>query len=208
MAWVYNTNVIVGTEGAKTGPSIMGSLYGSGENGHTYQNASVTMYSGTVGNPEEYYAYRGNVYGGGCGTDKYYEDPANERHDGHGTLYNPKAGIVQGNATVTVNGGSIANNVYGAGAMGKVEGNTSVTINTNGAIGVDGEHGDGNVYGAARGELGQTDNFASVNNSQVTLTKGTVKGSLYGGGREGSGRRRRLRKAQDAWRHRLYARPA
>lgn len=185
MAWVYNTNVIVGTEGAKTGPSIMGSLYGSGENGHTYQDASVTMYSGSVGNPEEYYAYRGNVYGGGCGTDKYYENPANETHDGHGTLYNPKAGIVQGNATVTVNGGSIANNVYGAGAMGKVVGNTSVTINTDGAIGVDGTHGDGNVYGAARGELGQTDNFASVNNSQVTLTKGTVKGSVFGGGQAG-----------------------
>lgn len=185
MAWVYNTNVIIGTLESKTGPSIMGSLYGSGENGHTYQNASVTMYSGTVGNPEEYYAYRGNVYGGGCGTDKYYENPENETHDGHGTLYNPKAGIVQGNATVTVNGGSIANNVYGAGAMGKVVVNTSVTINTDGAIGVDGEHGEGNVYGAARGELGQSDNFASVNNSQVTLTKGTVKGSLYGGGQAG-----------------------
>ena len=186
MAWVYDTEVVIGKENDETaGPTIHGSLYGSGENGHTFHDASVKMYSGTVGNPAEFYAYRGNVYGGGCGTDKYYEDPANEKHDGKGTLYNPMAGIVKGNATVEIHGGSVANNIYGAGAMGKVEGNTSVIINTEGSVGVDGDHDDGNVYGAARGELGLGNDYASVTNSSVTITKGTVKGSVYGGGRAG-----------------------
>ena len=186
MAWVYDTKVVIGTENDETpGPRIHGSLYGSGENGHTFHDASVKMYSGTIGNPAEFYAYRGNVYGGGCGTDKYYENPEDETHDGHGTLYNPKAGIVKGNATVEIHGGSVANNIYGAGAMGKVEENTSVVINTEGSVGVDGGHDDGNVYGAARGELGLSNDYASVTNSSVTVTKGTVKGSVYGGGRAG-----------------------
>ena len=180
LAWVYDTHVEIGVADSETGPAIKGSIYGSGENGHTYNNAAVTIYSGTIGNPEEFYAYRGNVYGGGCGTDKYDSDS-----NGSLDAYNPKAGIVGGNASVVINGGNVANNVYGAGAMGKVVGNTSVTINTNGAIGVDGNNDDGNVYGAARGELGQSDDFASVTNSTVTLTKGTVKGSLYGGGKAG-----------------------
>ena len=185
MAWVYDTEVVIGIENDETpGPRIHGSLYGSGENGHTFRNASVTMYSGTIGNPEEFYSYRGNVYGGGCDTDKYYST-GTETHDGHGDKYNPMAGIVKGNATVNILGGSVANNIYGAGAMGKVEGNTSVTINTKGSVGVDGNHDDGNVYGAARGELGLSNDYASVTNSSVTLTKGTVKGSVYGGGRAG-----------------------
>ena len=186
MAWVYDTEVVIGTENDETsGPTIHGSLYGSGENGHTFHDASVTMWSGTVGNPEEFYAYRGNVYGGGCGTDKYYENAENEKHDGKGTLYNPTAGIVKVNATVEIHGGSVANNIYGAGAMGKVKGSTSVVINTEGSVGVDGDHDDGNVYGAARGELGLSNDYASVTNSSVTITKGTVKGSVYGGGRAG-----------------------
>ena len=180
LAWVYDTHVEIGVADSETGPAIKGSIYGSGENGHTYNNAAVTIYSGTIGNPEEFYAYRGNVYGGGCGTDKYDSDS-----NGSLDAYNAKAGIVGGNASVVINGGNVANNVYGAGAMGKVVGNTSVTINTEGSVGVDGNHDDGNVYGAARGELGLSNEYASVTNSSVTITKGTVKGTVYGGGRAG-----------------------
>ena len=154
------------------------------------------MLSGTVGNMEEYYSYRGNVYGGGCGTDLYYTDLTNveDPHDGEGDMFNPIAGIVRGNTMVTIKGGSVANNVYGAGSMGKVGGNTSVEINTNGAIGVDGNHDDGNVYGAARGELNLTNkiptqdnpyDYSSVTNSSVSIKKGTVRGSVFGGGKAG-----------------------
>ncbi|MBR2253851.1 MAG: chitobiase/beta-hexosaminidase C-terminal domain-containing protein [Prevotella sp.] len=197
LAWVYDTDVTIGTNGSETGPTINGSLYGGGENGHVYNDAKVTMYSGTVGNMDEYYSYRGNVYGAGCGTDMYWVDADSDGEKDTGEeFYNPKAGIVNRNATVIINGGSIANNVYGAGSMGKVGGSTSVTINTTGAIGVDGSHGDGNVYGAARGELNlkenhlipdadDPNNYSFVTNSSVTISKGTVKGSVFGGGKAG-----------------------
>ena len=198
LAWVYDTEVNIGTVNDQTaGPQINGSLYGGGENGHVFNDAAVTMYSGTVGNMEEYYSYRGNVYGGGCGTDLYYSDPSlitgtHTAHDGEGDKYNPKAGIVGHDAKVEIKGGSVANNIYGAGSMGKVGGSTSVTIDTDGAVGVDGNHDDGNVYGAARGELnlagkivGNPDDYSSVTNSSVTIKNGTVKGSVFGGGKAG-----------------------
>ena len=190
VAWVYDTHVIIGMENdATSGPRIWGSVYGSGENGHTYHDAEVTIKSGTIGDPTTYFENRGNVYGGGCGTDKYYSNPSGVEnpHDGNGNKYNHIAGIVQGNARVTINGGSVANNVYGAGSMGKVGGDTFVTINTDGSVGVDGTHDDGNVYGAARGELNlDTDyDYSSVTNTTVTISKGTVKGNVFGGGKAG-----------------------
>ena len=143
LAWVYDTHVIIGTSGQGTTvntPLIKGSVYGSGENGHTYQNTVVDVHSGTIGiasgddvtvtnsdntttSYKAYnYPYRGNVYGGGCGTDKYYENKTgvSNPYDGNGQLYNPLAGIVQGNATVNIDGGHVVHNVYGAGAMGSV----------------------------------------------------------------------------------------
>ena len=125
LAWVYNTNVTIGD--GTSGPQIKGSVYGSGENGHTFNNTNVTMNSGTVGIPDGFalplvsggeplagadYPYRGNVYGGGCGTDTYTKDGKK--------YYNPWAGLVKGNATITINGGHVVRNVYGAGAMGSV----------------------------------------------------------------------------------------
>ena len=47
-AWVYDTHVTIGTEGSETGPQIKGTVYGSGENGHTYNNTVVTVNSGTI----------------------------------------------------------------------------------------------------------------------------------------------------------------
>ena len=196
MAWVNNANVTIGTVNSATGPTIMGSVYGSGENGHTLNNTDVTIHSGKIGidsgddvivgttTYEAYnYPYRGNVYGGGCGTDKYYTSEIPEGHtatDGEGDSYNPKAGIVQGTATVTIDGGYIVHNVYGAGAMGSVGGGAEAnsgktTINiTGGRIGYDGD-GNGHIFGAARGEYGtSTDlskNLANVRETVVTINK-------------------------------------
>ena len=190
VAWVYDTHVNIGD--ATSAPRIWGSVYGSGENGHTYHDAEVTISSGTIGDPGNYFENRGNVYGGGCGTDRYYSDPSkitgtHTEHDGEGDKYNHLAGIVNGNATVTINGGSIANNVYGAGSMGKVGGDTEVTINTDGSVGVDGAHDDGNVYGAARGELNLPNDYdySSVTNTKVNIKNGTIKGNVFGGGKAG-----------------------
>ena len=208
-AWVYDAKVTIGTSGSDAGPAIKGSIYGSGENGHTFNNAEVTVHSGTVGDATDAsYLYRGNVYGGGCGTDKYYSSTipdGHTAHDGQGDTYNPLAGIVYGNTTVTIDGGTVVRNVYGAGAMGSVGkkdtngaiiggGNTTINV-SGGTIGVSGTVGDGNVYGAARGDLNDdTNGLAEVKNTEVNIkphltdpTKpgANVKGSVFGGGEAG-----------------------
>ena len=210
-AWVYDTHVTIGTEGAETGPAIKGSVYGSGENGHTYHDAETIIHSGTIGitsgedityteNGQSVtkggaaYPYRGNVYGGGCGTDKY-----DSNNDNVLDSFNPLAGIVYGNATVTIDGGQVTHNIYGAGAMGSVGkitttgsvttisgGQTTITI-SGGTIGVSGTVGDGNVFGAARGDADATSNaFALVrDHTTVSISGGEVKGNVYGGGELG-----------------------
>ena len=131
MAWVYKTEVVIGQTNDQTaGPQIKGSIYGSGENGHTLNDTDVKIHSGTIGieSGEEVtyqgikysgprYLFRGNVYGGGCGTDTYEETDAQEITK---TYYNFNAGIVKGNTNVTIDGGHIVHNVYGGGAMGSV----------------------------------------------------------------------------------------
>ena len=222
MAWVYSTHVTIGDTSAETSPSIKGSVYGSGENGHTLQNTTVDVLSGTIGIISgekvtddagiEYegatYPYRGNVYGGGCGTDTYWID-ANENSevDEGEKHYNPLAGIVRGTATVNISGGQVVHNVYGAGAMGSVgndadpnSGKTTVNI-SGGRIGYTGER-DGNVFGAARGEYGistATSNLANVRETEVNISYGTtpsadktdkteklIAGSVFGGGESGT----------------------
>ena len=208
MAWVYSTHVMIGDTGAETSPSIKGSVYGSGENGHTFQNTIVDIVKGTIGitDPEEdggaAYAYRGNVYGGGCGTDKYDSD-GDETKD----AYNPLAGIVRGTTTINITGGQVAHNVYGAGAMGSV-GNASdatsgkTTINISGGrVGYDGD-GNGHVFGAARGDFGistAASGLANVRETEVNINYATtpgsdnegkteqlIAGSVFGGGEAGT----------------------
>ena len=226
LAWVYDTEVKIGTQDDETdGPAIKGSVYGGGENGHNYHNADVYIYSGTIGinndetvtyydNPDDEdevtytgkdynYSYRGNVYGAGCGTDKYWIDADNDNTVDDGEEYfNPLAGIVLGDANITMTGGTVVHNVYGAGAMGSVGtmttdnngkvtitsgGTTTITI-SGGTVGVDGTN-NGNVFGAARGDVNTTQTgVALVKTTDVTIgttTTTVVWGSVYGGGEIG-----------------------
>ena len=208
MAWVYSTHVTIGDTGAATSPTIKGSIYGSGENGHTFQNAVVDINKGKIGITDTSidggaaYAYRGNVYGGGCGTDKY-----DSNGDGIKDKYNPLAGIVKGTTTVNITGGHVVHNVYGAGAMGSVGGGAEAnsgktTINvTGGRIGYDGD-GNGHVFGAARGEYGVStaaSGLANVRETAVNINYTTtptadndgktaqlIAGSVFGGGEAGT----------------------
>jgi hypothetical protein len=128
MAWVYDTEVTIGTQNAQSNatPAIKGSVYGGGENGHNFHDASVTVHSGTIGIVSgekvtlggiEYegprFPNRGNVYGSGCGTDTYTGADSK-------TYFDFNAGIVRGNTTVLIDGGHVVHNVYGGGAMGSV----------------------------------------------------------------------------------------
>ncbi len=135
MAWVYDTDVTIGTQSSETGPSVKGSVYGGGENGHNFHDAKVTVHSGTIGiaegsaivndggTPDDdsddisysgaRFPNRGNVYGSGCGTDTYTGTDSK-------TYFDFNAGIVRGNTTVLIDGGHVVHNVYGGGAMGSV----------------------------------------------------------------------------------------
>ena len=188
LAWVYDTHVTIGNN-ESANPQIKGSVYGSGENGHTYHDAAVNIHSGMVGITDvsidggAAYPYRGNVYGGGCGTDKYTGDDSNKH-------YNLTAGIVGtttalGTTTVTINGGHVVRNVYGGGAMGSVTGGTTVNISGNSVIGADGSGG-GYVYAASRGYDDMEAGFATVGSTTLNISGGTVWGSAFGGGQLGT----------------------
>ena len=133
IGWVYDTHVIIGDslKGTLKGgsgtdfttPLIMGSVYGSGDNGHTFRNTRIDIHSGTIGLTEkqakdaegkEGYKNpnRGNVYGSGNGIETY--------NLGYGELYKGQAGIVYGNTEVNIDGGLIVHNVYGGGEMASV----------------------------------------------------------------------------------------
>ena len=217
MAWVYSTQVNIGIDGTTTGPAIKGSVYGSGENGHTLQNTVLNINSGTIGIPTgepigDYsgaaYPYRGNVYGGGCGTDTYWIDADEDGEVDEGEEhYNPLAGIVRGTTTVNIKGGQVVHHVYGAGAMGSVgndadatSGKTTINI-SGGRIGYDGNR-NGNVFGAARGEYGistAASGLANVRETAVNISYTTtpteddeekttqlIAGSVFGGGEAGT----------------------
>lgn len=163
---------------ASNSDKIIGDVYGSGENGHVYDSAVVTLRNGLV---------LGNVFGGGKGTDTYTDqlkDPSDD-HLYNATVYDIIAGKVFGNTKVNILGGRVAKNVYGGGNQASVgkgnykgygegsnvssadsllaenSGHCYVTI-LGGVIGPDSittgtvyNHSysvpDGNVYGAGRG---------------------------------------------------------
>ena len=186
LAWVYNTKVVIGGEGKS--PIVYGSVYGSGENGHVFNNTQVDIHSGTMGVTTDdsfggpNYRLRGNVYGGGCGEDTYPGTTGTTKED-----FNPLAGIVLGTTNVMIDGGQVVHNVYGAGALGSAT-NTSVTIAGNAVIGVSGKNG-GNVFGAARGKEGITivgSNLANSIETAVNINGGQIWGSVYGGGETGN----------------------
>ncbi len=192
MAWTYNTKVVIGGEGKN--PTIKGSVYGSGENGHVFTNALVEIHNGTIGLHEgdSYDATRGNVYGGGCGEDKYEVGTGTNKKK----YFNPLAGIVLGNTKVTMDGGIVKHNIYGAGALGSVGsgssgGKTTIEI-SGGTVGHDGED-NGNVFGAARGTDTDQAYIAHVRETEVTILPNatpaktaTIKGSVFGGGQLGT----------------------
>ena len=216
LAWVLDTHVVIGTKDSNTGPQIRGSVYGSGENGHVLNNTTVDIHSGTIGidndtqkafditsNGVTYngaeYPSRGNVYGGGCGTDTY--SITTDTGDDAGTKYyfNPTAGIVRGNATINMDGGKVVRAIYGGGAMGSIgkyhrktatttnlyvpepmescEPNTGLcTINiSRGQVGPDNLKANldaGNVFGAGRGEIHNTVEYPNL--ERLVYTNNTI----------------------------------
>ncbi len=83
-------------------------------------------------------------------------------------------GNVTGAIKLTIDGGSVTNNVFGGGNESKSLNNTIVNILGNVQIGTANSHSD--VYGGG--------NVANVDgNTKVTLLGGTINGNVYGGGK-------------------------
>ena len=223
LAYVNQTFVTIGTSGQGTAnPLISGSVYGGGENGHVVDNSSVAIHSGKIGNHSAMYdrvkaiadknnptdeeiagmndtlkllAYCGNVYAGGCGTDKYTDVSDNKEK------YNVYAGAVYGNSTIVMDGGYVERNIYGGGAMANLgrktgtyvehkdtastfalswpvelhcrpgKGHANITISGNARVGYNGME-NGNIYGGARGEAG--DRYAMALLANVDSTSVTI----------------------------------
>lgn len=132
------------------GDKIIGDVYGSGENGHVYDSAVVTLRNGLV---------LGNVFGGGKGTDTYTDQLKRADESTYDTLvYDIIAGKVFGNTKVNILGGRVAKNVYGGGNLASV--------------------GIGNYkgYGEATGTISSADSLLAENSGHcyVTILGGTI----------------------------------
>ena len=117
---VRETAVTIGTTSGNEQPTIR-TVYGGGEDGHVYENATVIINNGTIDN---------SVFGGGKGTSTYQTtlrkvdpndpDDSSKDSDSDQTAHSWTAGRVYGNTTVTMNGGSVKWFIYGGGNLGSV----------------------------------------------------------------------------------------
>ncbi len=128
------------------GGSVTGNVFGGGSAANVKGNTTVTLTTGTAG----------NLYGGGEAASVL----ANE------TTY-------LGNTSVSVNGGTVNNSIYGGGLGGTttVAGNVEVSV-SDGTITKD-------VYG---GSGFGTVNTNENNTTTVTISGGTITQDVYGGG--------------------------
>ena len=192
-------------------PTIYGSVFGGGEDGHVRFNSNVTVESGEIGLSYDTALYkpiqpitadqwklRGNVYGAGRGIDLIEGS----------TDYCYSAGSVTDSTHVTIKGGLIHRHVYGGGSLATVGPPRGYTGNSISIVDIEGgiigdstsvahEYG-GDVYGSSRGDIAavdaQQDTLATVYKTQVNIGKkvgstltgnGLVQGSVYGSGENG-----------------------
>ena len=185
---VYNSHVII------NGGTINSSVYGGGNYGSTgtvynkTSTAKIEVFSGTIG----------NIYGGSrsadFGVSNYQTSSLIDIDITGGTIGNVyggsnRHGTIYGNIDINITGGSITGNVYGGGKGGAEPATTDDpatdgTFTTNGVNVTIGNSSTGpNIQGSVYGGSA----FGSVNdtnrgNVSVTVNKGTITGSVFGGG--------------------------
>ena len=139
LGYANETKVTIGDN--STGPTIYGSVYGGGQDGHVRRGTKVTVNKGTIGVPytddnrnlfgtlgkplnEElenlHWLHRGNVFGGGSGIGKYKYKYTEGEEEKTGEANSPSAGSVTHNTSVDIKGGTIYRNVYGGGSVASV----------------------------------------------------------------------------------------
>ena len=196
MGYSHSTHVNI------SGGHMFGSIFGSGENGHVWEDSRINISGGEIGSETDALIYSGNVYGSGRGVDHPHAHVSET------------AGKVRGNTTVNITGGTIWRDVYGGGSLASV-GEADETANdskknitddplTNNPfpyssglcrVVIDGTatavHG--SVYGSGRGVASTSEEYrqaAYVKNTLVTI-KGNahIYQNVFGGGNAGHVRR-------------------
>lgn len=200
LSMVKNTKVII------TGNSkVTGTVYGSGEDGHTRRCTDILIGDATVGDAtvegrnvvigtNGIPGLDGNVYGGGRGLDI---DPST------GT-YSSTAGLTGISTKVVINDGLVKGSVFGGGRLASVGyedvldlssgsipddyGMATVLITGDAQIGTESsQYDNGHVFGSGKGNIGEYFvNLAYVHETDVTVNgKAKVYGSVFGGGEDG-----------------------
>ena len=199
LSMVKNTKVII------TGNSkVTGTVYGSGEDGHTRRRADILIGdatvngstvdgSGVVIGTDGVPGLDGNVYGGGRGLDT---DAL-----GH---YSSTAGLTGISTKVVINDGLVKGSVFGGGRLASVGyedvldlssgsipddyGMATVLITGDAQIGTENsQYDNGHVFGSGKGNIGENFvNLAYVHETDVTVNgNAQVYGSVFGGGEDG-----------------------
>lgn len=184
-------------------PTIWSSVFGGSEEGAVWGNTKVVIAGGTIGrqnivsdsldpvistNLTGTYSF-GNVFGGSYGADYirtlHLAHPTQTEKDSVNSL----AGHVYGNSSVVLQGGTIRGNVFGGGDMASTSGNTTVSVSGTAVVGPLDQTGlNAYVFGGGKGFPHDPDElrkaYANVNNTSVTVSGGTIYGSIFGGGND------------------------
>ena len=192
-------------------PTIYGSVYGGGQDGHVRNSTEVKIYKGTIQGQPDAAKRSGHVFGAGSGIGKYKEDNVDKCSN--------SSGSVTGTTLIEVYENAVINgNIYGGGAMASVgppqtgqgfdEYNTTANYTTGNRahgsksftqVDIKGGTIGGDVYGASRGPSDafreewftqkgidyDPSKFATDLWSDVNISGGTIDGSVYGGGETG-----------------------
>ena len=171
-----NGNTTIEIEGGH----ILTCVYGGNEYTDVIGKATVKMSGGTLGMPDMPEHIVNNpvvdmLFGGGMG------DPR--------PMFSTWSNV--GEVEIEITGGTIFGSIYGGGEDGHVLGDVTVAVKMTYdtvRIGTWGTSSlDGNIFGAGRGFSGWTATAGDVRgNTAINFQKGTLLGSIYGGGRLGS----------------------
>ena len=175
--WLRSAGLVEGdTHVTISGGHILTSVYGGNELTDVNGKCYVKMTGGTLGVPRTLAQIAAHpvtcyLFGAGKGDQRIH--------------FNTFTNV--GAVDVNISGGTIFGSVFGGGEDGHVLGNVDLAV-SGGHIGTWGtSYVDGNVFGGGRGFGGDALTAGVVQgNVDVTISDGTVLGSIYGGGRLGS----------------------
>jgi len=140
------TDVTITTE------AVVRTVFGGGMNGRVYGQTNVTVDDGTVGAEKWNGTIHGGVFGAGDGTSAYVFGKTN---------------------TVTIQGGTIYNNIYGGGNQADLIGSTAVILQ------------DGNLYGSVFGGARMANifghSYVNLDGANVPVGKTLIVAAVYGG---------------------------